>query len=86
MTKESEAMEAVVGLYFDFACRALLGGGKGMFILAQVHDDSIETYQKLIDAAEHHLVKVDGFELDVIAKNKRKLADYIGDLERERSN
>ena len=86
MTDKNDVVESLVGLYFDFACRALMGGGKGMYILAQVHEDSVEAYQKLINAAEQHLVRIEGMQPDIVAKHKRNLADYIRDLERERSN
>uniref|UniRef100_A0A6M3IEF6 Uncharacterized protein n=1 Tax=viral metagenome TaxID=1070528 RepID=A0A6M3IEF6_9ZZZZ len=74
------------GLYFSYACRALLGGGKGTFIMLQLYEQSPEHYRLTMDAAKKELLKTHSGLREAIAERYRQLQMVAGDLMRERSN
>lgn len=86
MEEELTLEEHVAGLYLSYACRALLGGGKGMFVMLELHDQSPEHYRLIMEAAKKHLLKTHPELREDIMKRERQIEALTQDLVRERSN
>lgn len=86
MTEEKTLEQKIAGLYFDYACRALLGDGKGVFMMLNLYEDSPEAYRVFMEAAKEHLVKAQSVPLEKLDERYRQLQMIVGDLEKERSN
>jgi len=86
MKDELTLEEQVAGLYFSYACRALLGGNKGAYVMLQLYDQSPEHYRLTIEAAHEHLLRTHNELKETVEKRYRQLQVVVGDLDRERSN
>ena len=86
MEDEKALVRQVVGLYFDYACRALLGGGKGMYAMNQLYEQSPECFRNVYEAARLHLMEKHPKLAEKVDERYRQLQLIVGDLERERSN
>lgn len=86
MTDEETLVKHVVGLYFNYACRALLGGGKGMYVMNQLYQQSPECYRLVYEAARLELMNKHPKLAEKVDERYRQLQLIVGDLEKERSN
>ena len=86
MKDEQSSDESLAQLYFDYACRALLGGGKGEFVMMQLYAESPEACRVVLEAARVSLAKTPNRDLGELDKRYRQLQVIVGDLEKERSN
>jgi len=86
MKDEQSPDELIAQLYFDYACRALLGGGKGEYVMTQLYEESPETYRVILESARVSLAKTPNRDLGELDKRYRQLQVIVGDLEKERSN
>jgi len=85
--KEEQSLDSImIGLVFDYACRALLGGGKGVYVMLQLYERSPELYRGFIEAARKFLADKPGIDLEELDERYRQLQMIVGDLEKERSN
>jgi len=78
--------QMMVSLHFHYACRALLGGGKGTFVMMQLYEKQPGAYREIMEAAKKHLAEVDHVNIEMLDKRYRELQMIVGDLEKERSN
>lgn len=86
MTEKQTLEEAVAGVYFNYACRALLGGGKGMYVMGELYKDSPESYYVVVKCARVHLLKAHQMPLERVEERERQLEAYVRGLDQERSN
>ena len=86
VTEQKTLEHAITELYFDYACRALLGGGKGMYVMVQLYEHSPEVYRVMLEAANAHLAKAHDVSLEQLDERYRQLQVIVGDLDKERSN
>jgi len=83
MKEQKDIMESISKLYFDYACRALLGGGKGTTMMAQLYKDNKQLYFMFLGAAKKCLIRVDGYKLETIEKGEKQLEAFIRGLKEE---
>lgn len=86
MEKELTLEEQVADLCFRSACRALLGDGKGMFVMLELYDQSPEHYHLIMKVAKEHLIKNSPQLVGNILRNEKAIEALTQDLERERGN
>jgi len=86
MSDEKTLAEHIVDVYFNYACRALLGGGKGMYVMNQLYGHSPETFRIIYEAARLNLMQKHPELAEKVDERYRQLQLVVGDLERERSN
>lgn len=86
MTEQENLEQKIAGLYFGYACRALLGGGKGQSVMIQLYEDNPEFYRVVMEAAKQYLAKAHSVPLEKLDERYRQLQVIVGDLEKERSN
>ena len=86
MKDEQSQVGLVAQLYFDYACRALLGGGKGEYVMMKLYEESPETYRVVLEAARVSLAKTPNRDLGELDRRYRQLQVIVGDFEKERSD
>jgi len=86
MSEIQDLDEAVAGIYFNYACRALLGGGKGRFVMLELYGENPEGYRYVIAVAKKRLVSTNGVSLESVEEQERILNTLTEDLDKERGN
>ena len=86
MTGDERYIKGITELYFNYACCALLGEGRGEFLMTQLYDESPELYREFMNAARDYLTSVPVVKIELVNQRYRELQVIQGDLEKERSN
>ena len=83
---EKTLSHLVTDLYFHFALRSLLGGGKGQFVMEQFEKDEPELYREVMEAARIYLKQREEQRLEAARMWDDGMMRLAEDLEKERSN
>ena len=86
MMPEKTLDQLVLDLYFHYACRSLLGGGKGQFVMEQLEKDSPGLYNEIMEAARIYLEQREEQRLEAARMWEDGMMRLAEDLEKERSN
>ena len=86
MMLEKTLNDLVLDLYFNYACRSLLGGGKGQFVMEQFERDSPGLYNEIMKAARIYLEQREEQRLEAARMWDDGVLRLAEDLEKERSN
>ena len=86
MMPEKTFNHLVAKLIFDYACRSLLGGGKGEFVMAQLERDNPEVHREVMEAARIYLKQREEQRLEAARMWEDGMLRLAEDLGKERSN
>jgi len=86
MMLEKTLNDLVLDLYFHYACRSLLGDGKGEFVMGRLEKENPELHTEVMKAARTYLKQREEQRLEVARMWEDGMLRLAEDLEKERSN
>ena len=86
MTEDKSIEATVAELYFHYACRALLGGGKGQYVMEGLRKENPELCEKIMKVAREYLEEVEARRMEDAKKWDGGMLRLAKDLGEERSN